>query len=204
MIEAMGMIVGNRPVYTLAMISDGDILWSQFGPIEPVTRAGIKKADEIFTFTVKPVKHLIVSPGGFPHDSYMYTGQRALELTSEAVQQGGEVLWLSECSQGIHTGADDQEVKDFHGAMMTDLDALSEKLDDPDVKFHTYKAYRFKRLLEKIKVYGYSKLNDATLRSLNMEPVDNPQDVIDMWLKNRPDGKILVVDKANKLAVYGK
>ncbi len=40
MIEAMNLIVKDRSVLTLAMINDGDILWSQFGPIEAVTRAG--------------------------------------------------------------------------------------------------------------------------------------------------------------------
>lgn len=204
MLEAMSLIVGDRPVYTLAMINDEGILWSQFGPIEAVTRAGIKRADEIFSFRVKPVRHLVVSPGGWPYDAYLYTGQRAPELTLEAVKQGGEVLWLSECAEGIHTGASQQVVEDFHNAMMSDLETLSERLDHPDVKFHTYKAYRFKRLFEKIRIYGYSSLSDTILESVSIQPVDNPQGIIDKWLQDDPQDKILVVDKANKLAVYGE
>ena len=83
-----------------------------------------------------------------------------MELTLEAVQQGGEVLWLSECADGIHTGITQQVVEDFYNAMKMDLQSLSDWLDRPDVKFHMYKAYRFKRLFEKIKICGYSSLSD--------------------------------------------
>jgi nickel-dependent lactate racemase len=205
MLEAMSLIVKDRPIYTLAIINDGgDILWTQFGSIEAVTQAGIKRADEIYSFRVEPVRHLVASPGGSSYDDYLYTGIRTMELTLEAVQQGGEVLWISECADGIHTGETQQVVKDFHNAMMMDLQSLSEWLDRPDVKFHMYKAYRFKRLFEKIKVYGYSSLDDEILESVNIKPVDDPQSVIDAWLQTDPDDKILFVDKANKLAVYGK
>jgi len=202
MIEAMSLIAKDRPIFTLALISDGDVLWSQSGPIEDVTKNGIKSADEVFSFRVEPVPYLIVSPGGSPEDNYLYSGQRALELTSEAVDQDGEVLWLSKCSLGIHTGKDQQEIDDFYNAMMKNLDALTDELDQPDVKFHTYKAYRFKRLLKKIRVYGYSKLDDSVMKNIGIEPINDPQKVVEMWLSNDPLAKILVVDKANKLAIY--
>ncbi|MBD3183023.1 DUF2088 domain-containing protein [Candidatus Poribacteria bacterium] len=204
MIEAMNLIAQDRLVYALAMINDGDILWSQFGDLEAVTRNGIKTADEIYAFSVNPVKYLVVSPGGIPEDSYLYSAQRAPELTLESVQPGGQVLLLSECALGIHTGENQQVVEDFHKAMMTDVDTLSEMLDQPDVKFHTYKAYRFKRMLQKVKILGYSALDDDILKSVNIQPVDDPQAVLDQWLKDDPYAKILAVDKANKLAVYAE
>lgn len=202
MIDAMRLIAKDRPIFTLALISDGDVFWSQAGLIEDVTRNGIRYADEVYSFRVKPVRHLIVSPGGSSEDSYLYSGQRALELTSEAVQQDGEVLWISECSLGIHTGKDQQEIDDFYRAMMKSLDELTEELDQPNVKFHTYKAYRFKRLLKKIRIYGYSKLDKSVMKNIGIEPIDDPQEVIERWQSNNPSAEILVVNKANKLAVY--
>ena len=87
--------------------------------------------------------------------------------------------------------------------MKMDLQSLSDWLDRPDVKFHMYKAYRFKRLFEKIRILGYSSLSDEILKSVDIDPVSDPQSVIDGWLQSDPDDKILFVDKANKLAVYG-
>ena len=204
MLEAMEIILDGRPAYALAIISERDsILWSQFGPIESVVRTGIKKVDEIYTFRVEPAQYMVVSPGGWPEDISMYVGQRAPELTLEAVKQGGEVLWLSECSEGIHTGEPQAVVNDFHSSMMSDLGTLSKMLDQPDVKFHTYKAYRFRRMLEKVKIYGYSSLDNEILRSVDIIPVGKPQEIIDAWIEADPNAKILMVDKANKLAIYG-
>lgn len=202
MIEAMRFILNDKPAFTLAMITDGDLLWCKAGPIEQVTREGIKRVDEIFSFTVEPVRYLIVSPGGPSEDSYLYSGQRALELTSEAVIHGGEVLWISKCALGIHTGVNQQEIDDFYSAMLLDLDSLTAELDKTDVKFHIYKAYRFKRLLKKIHVYGYSSLDHSILNAINIEPVNDPQSVIDNWLVKDPNAKILVIDKANKMAIF--
>ncbi len=202
MLEAMRFILQDKPALTLAMITDGDVLWCESGPIEQVTREGIKRVDEIFSFTVEPVRYLIVSPGGTSEDSYLYSGQRALELTSEAVIHGGEVLWVSKCALGIHTGVDQQEIDDFYSAMLLDLDLLIAELDKPDVKFHIYKAYRFKRLLKKIHVYGYSSLDRSVLNAINIEPVNDPQDVINKWLIKDPNAKILAIDKANKMAIF--
>ena len=202
MIEAMRFILKNKPAFALAMITDGHVLWCKAGPIEQVTREGIKRVDDIFSFTVDPVKYLIISPGGSSEDSYLYSGQRALELTSEAVIHGGEVLWISKCALGIHTGVNQQEIDDFYNAMLLDLNSLTTELDRPDVKFHIYKAYRFKRLLKKIHVYGYSSLDHSLLNAINIEPANDPQDIIDKWLAKDPNAKILVIDKANKMAIF--
>ncbi|MGQ9609613.1 MAG: lactate racemase domain-containing protein [bacterium] len=202
MIEAMQLILKGKPAFTLAMITDGDVLWCKAGLIEQVTREGIKRADEIFSFTIEPVKYLVVSPGGSPEDNYLYSGQRALELTSEAVIHGGEVLWISKCALGIHTGVNQQEIDDFYNAELLDFDSLTSELDKPDVKFHVYKAYRFKRLLKKIHVYGYSSLDRSVLSAINIEPVNDPQDAINKWLANDLNAKILVIDKANKMAIF--
>ena len=46
-------------------------------------------------------------------------------------------------------------------------------------------------------------MSDEILRSVGIEPVSDPQSIVDGWLESDPDDKILVIDKANKLAVYG-
>jgi hypothetical protein len=42
---------------------------------------------------------------------------------------------------------------------------------------------------------------DDQIAAAHMTPVDNPQDVIDGWLKENPKDKILVVNGANKIAI---
>jgi hypothetical protein len=37
-----------------------------------------------------------------------------------------------------------------------------------------------------------------------MEKVENPQDIVDEWIAEDPDVKILVLDKGSKIAVYAE
>ncbi|MHC4062665.1 MAG: lactate racemase domain-containing protein, partial [Planctomycetota bacterium] len=89
-LEAMQMIVKDRPVYVLGTIStSGEIQWARFGPAQGVTAEAFDRIDERNTHTVTPVSRLIVSPGGLPNDVTLYIAQRALELTRNAVTDNG-------------------------------------------------------------------------------------------------------------------
>ncbi|MHC4645314.1 MAG: lactate racemase domain-containing protein [Planctomycetota bacterium] len=101
-VEAMQMIVGDRPVYAFVTISTcRKVQWAGFGPVEQVAAEAFEKIDERNTHAVKPVSKLIVSPGGFPNDISLYIAQRALELTKNAVTDGGEILFLAACPDGV-------------------------------------------------------------------------------------------------------
>ncbi|MHA2378368.1 MAG: hypothetical protein ACXADS_03765 [Candidatus Thorarchaeota archaeon] len=48
----------------------------------------------------------------------------------------------------------------------------------------------------------YTELDRETVESAHLTKVEDPQNVIDAWISENPKTRILVLDKANKLAVY--
>lgn len=50
--------------------------------------------------------------------------------------------------------------------------------------------------------YIHSEYNHRYLQDIGAIPTDDPQKVIDNWLKKDTIAKILVLNKANKLALY--
>jgi hypothetical protein len=48
----------------------------------------------------------------------------------------------------------------------------------------------------------YSKLDHDTVEAAHLENVEDPQLVIDEWVSENPDVKILILDKGNKIAIY--
>jgi len=200
MLEAMELIADGRETFVLATITDEGVLWSGAGDVERVTREGIRKVDELLSFSVKPAKYIVASPGGWPFDRYFYTAQRALELIRDVIREDGEVLLVGECSDGIHSKTG--EAEEFYSALKKDSSWLRENLERDNLQFYFYKAYRFKRSLERVrKIYVHSSLGRG-LRDIGLIPSDDPQDVIDTWLMEDPGADILVINKANKLAVY--
>ncbi|MHC4423272.1 MAG: lactate racemase domain-containing protein [Planctomycetota bacterium] len=201
-LEGMRMIVRGRPVYALVAIStSGKIQWSRFGPVDVVSGEAFTIIDERNTHTVRPVVRLIVSPGGLPNDISLYIAQRALELTKNAVTDGGEILFLAACPTGI---GEKQTIEDFYNRLTADVDEIIKSIEN-EYKLFSHKPYKFAQMIRRLRrIWVYSEVSDDLIEAAHLHPTDKPQGVVDNWLAEEPDARITVVDGANKIALYGK
>jgi nickel-dependent lactate racemase len=198
--EAMEMMTENAKVFTLSVISSGrKLVWADAGRLEPVIARGIEVLDETASFTVEPVSKIIVSPGGYPQDKSLYHAQRGLELTKNAVTDGGEVLFVAECRDGV---APPTATENFYNKLTAPLNDVITSISG---QYHLYehKAYKFAELLNRVSsVKMYSNLDAETVESAHLTKVDDIQSVIDAWVAEDSRTKILVLDKGNKMAIY--
>jgi len=68
---------------------------------------------------------------------------------------------------------------------------------------YEHKAHKSVELLEVLSgIQMLTELDRETVEKVHMDKTENPQDVVDEWISNDPDVKILVLDKGNKLAFY--
>jgi len=200
--EAMEIITRDAKVFALAIVSDENkLVWADAGKLQPVIAGGIEVVDEMDSFVVKPVPRVIISPGGYPEDKSLYHAQRAVELCKNAVADGGEILLVAECIDGV---APSEAIENFYKKLTAPLD---EVLSSIHGEYHLYehKAYKFAELLKRIsRVRMYTNLDSQTVEAAHLEKVDDPQAVVDEWIGQDPKTKILVFNKGNKLAVYAK
>jgi nickel-dependent lactate racemase len=198
--EAMGMIARGAKIFSVAIVSSNrKLVWADAGLPEPVAARGMELLDETSSFKVTPQTRIIVSPGGYPQDKSLYHAQRAIELTKNAVVDGGQILFVAECRDGV---APESAIENFYNKLTAPLDEVITSISG---KYHLYehKAYKFAELLKRVsRIRLYSKLNKAIVEAAHLESVENPQLVIDEWISENPDVKILVLDKGNKIAVY--
>jgi nickel-dependent lactate racemase len=198
--EAMEMIARDAKIFLLAIVtSNRKLVWAGAGEPKPVTARAMDLLDETSSFTVTPQTKIVVSPGGYPQDKSLYHSQRALELTKAAVIDGGEILFLAECRDGV---APESAIENFYNKLTAPIDDVITSISG---KYHLYehKAYKFAELLKRVsRIRMHSKLDQETIEAAHLERVEDPQSVIDEWIKDDPDVKILVLDKGNKIAVY--
>ena len=176
-------------------------MWAGAGDPEPVTVLAMELLDETSSFTVTPQTRIVVSPGGYPQDKSLYHAQRAIELTKNAVVDGGQILFLAECRDGV---APESAIENFYNKLTAPIDEVISSISG---KYHLYehKAFKFAELLKRVpRVRMYSKLDQDTVEAAHLERVEDPQSVIDEWIKENPEVKILVLDKGNKIAVYAE
>jgi len=199
-LEGMRLIVKERTVFTLITITtSGQICWARFGSVEPVSAEAFATVDQCNTHTISPAGRLIVSPGGLPNDIDLYIAQRALELTKEAVTDGGEILFLAACPNGI---GEEKTMENFYRRLTAPIDEIFKSIEN-EYKLYSHKPYKFARLIRRLKrIHIYSQIPDDLVRAAHLHPTHNPQAVVDNWLAEQSDAKITIVDGANKIALY--
>jgi len=199
-LEAMELIVKGRPIYTFVTIStSGSIQWAGFGPAKDISSQAFDLADRMNTHTVRPVGHLIVSPGGLPNDVNLYIAQRAIEMTKIAVKDGGQILFLSACPGGV---GEDRTTENFYNLLITPVEQIFKAVEG-EYKLFSHKPYKLARLIRRLeRIWIHSQIPDNIVRAMHMYPARQPQAVVDKWLAEDTNSRILVVDGANKVALY--
>jgi nickel-dependent lactate racemase len=199
-VEGVEKILGSRPFWAIVMISSNNLIqWLDFGKAKDIAAKAFAKADEWNVYDVKPVKRMIVSCGGTPNDIDLYIAQRALELTKQAIVEGGEIIYVSACDKGV--GAE-RTMEHFWNLLIRPMDEIFSTVRDEPYKLFSHKPLRFAELISSLrKLWLHSELPDEMVRAAHMYPAADVQSIIDGWLNENADEKILVVDGANKLAL---
>jgi len=198
-VQGMDLIARGRPIYALVMISAAErLIWARFGPVREVSAASFLVTDERNIRTVTPATRLIVSPGGLSNDEDLYTAQRALELTRAAVADGGEVLFLAACPNGI---GEPQTLTNFYDRLTAPLEEVLRSIQQ-DYVLYSHKPYKFAVMIRRLRrIWMHTQIADDLITAAHLHPVPAPQAVLDNWLAEQPQAGIIVVDGANKVAL---
>jgi nickel-dependent lactate racemase len=198
-VEGMELIARGRPIWAMVMISAGArLIWARFGPVRDVSAESFLVTDERNIRTVAPASRLIVSPGGLSNDEDLYTAQRALELTRAAVTDGGEVLFLAACPNGI---GEPQTLANFYNRLTAPLEEVIRSIRQ-DYVLYSHKPYKFAVMIRRLRrIWMHTQIPDPLVTAAHLSPAHDPQAVVDGWLAEQPDARIIFVDGANKVAL---
>ena len=145
--------------------------------------------------------NMIVSCGGYPNDESLYTAQRALELTKNGVKEGGEILFIAGCANGI---GPEKSIKNFYDPLKKDIAQVLSEFQNKYVMY-VHKTYKFAALIQKInRIFIYSKLAENIMTDIHLYPISDPQAIVDRWLLDNPETRINIFTQGNKLAVYSR
>lgn len=139
---------------------------------------------------------VLASCGGYPKDINMYQAQKALDSASLAVKQGGAIILVAECSEGLGERTFTQWLND--ATCIEDI----EKRFINHFELGGHKAFAICRTLRHADIYLYSGMPDNTVRRMYMQPVHDLQKLLqDLLSKYGPQSSILVMPEAPKIAV---
>ncbi len=142
-----------------------EIIRAVAGDVVKAHRVGCEFLDCLYKCKIeRKADIVIVSAGGFPKDMNMYQAQKALDNAKHAVRDGGIIIWVASCSEGLGE-------KHFEDWMLG-----HEKSEDmiPHIRQNFilggHKAAAIALVLQKAQIMLVSDLDDDFARKVFMEP----------------------------------
>jgi len=194
--ETLKFIPPNK-VYSLQMVCNHNRAISGlfFGSLEESHQQATELSRQIYLREIDHPYDLVVAEHTPPLDRNLYQLQKCFENSKEAVRDGGTLIILSACREGIGTPA-------FYD--------LADKYPSPDsilAREHpgydpgVHKLYRTALLTKRINLCLMSDLPDEVVRKVYLKPVGHANEVIGGLLATDPDKKILVVKDAGHVVI---
>ncbi len=110
---------------------------------------------------------VLVSAGGYPLDVNMYQAQKALDNAVHAVREGGVIVWVAECREGLGG--------DTFASWLQEADSANEVLARIEREFILggHKAAAIAAVLKKARVHLVSSLSAEAIGRVGLVPFDD-------------------------------
>ena len=191
MIEAADMILDRRYYGIMTVLdSDGRIHAAAAGDLHGSLQAVVPAAEKIYAPKVERKEKIVVAAVSPPLDINLYQAQKALEHGILALEDGGVLILVSPCHEGL---GDDTFARALQAAGTPEeaIAALPETY-----RFGDHKVARIARAVSRFDVVAVTGIRPDLIASLFMLPADDLQSALDEALRKRPDGRVLVIPRA--------
>jgi len=166
-----------------------NIIKSVAGDYLDAHRAGCAFLDEIYKINIPhPADIVVVSAGGYPKDLNMYQAQKALDNAGHAVREGGCIIWIASCREGLGESTFEK--------WMTGHTRSADMIDHirQDFQLGGHKAAAIAIVLKKARVLLVSELDPEFVRSMHLEPCATVQEALERAIQSAGEGaKILAM-----------
>lgn len=136
-------------------------------------REGCAFLDKLYKIPIPSKADIvIVSPGGFPKDINMYQAQKALDNAQHAVKDGGIIIWLASCRQGLG--------EDVFEEWMLGHEKSSDIIEHirQDFQLGGHKAAAIAIVLEHARIFLVSDLDSELVKNIHLEPFKDAEQAL--------------------------
>jgi len=134
-------------------------------------------AHEVFGVPIDKKADIVITVARYPSDINLYQSQKALDNAKLAVAEGGVILFVSPCIEGLG----DEEFANLL-SVSASLKGVLDYISQTYVLGY-HKAAKMAQIFESVTVYAYTEFEDSIITSLFMHPVHNLQIALDKVIK---------------------
>ncbi len=173
-IEEAGDMVGIDFILNVVLSEHKEILKAVAGDVTKAHREGCRFLDTLYRKPLSaPADIVLVSQGGAPKDLNLYQTQKALDNAKHAVKDGGIIILIGSCKEGLGERTFETWMTEAPNAH-----SLIERIQR-EFRLGGHKAAAIAMVLERAEVDLVSELDDDFVRSIFLTPQPSAQAALD-------------------------
>ncbi len=173
-IEEAGRICGIDYIVNVVLDEHKNIICAVAGDVTLAHREGCRFLDRLYRKELQEKADIVlVSQGGAPKDLNLYQTQKALDNAKHAVRDGGIVILMGSCKEGLGE-------KTF-GKWIEEATQPKDLVDrvKRDFQLGGHKAAAIAMVLEKADVFLVSEMEEALVKKCFLKPYGTAQKALD-------------------------
>ncbi len=188
MIDALEQVKGKK-IFSIQIVMDRhqDIYKCASGDLFKAFDRAVGWAEEVFCVPIPEKADLVISVAPYPMDVDLYQSQKALDNGKWALKEGGKIVMVSKCREGI--------------GHETFLQQLSSSKDPKVVLENLYKEYKLgyhkaakmAEIATWADIWAVTDLDDGLLKNANITPFRTVGDAVKKALEEKPDAKVIIL-----------
>ena len=188
MMDALSVVKGKE-IFSIQMVLDRhqNIYKVASGALNPAFEQAVTWAKDVFCVPIPEKADLVISVAPYPMDVDLYQSQKALDNGKWALKEGGKILMVSKCREGI--------------GHATFLNQLSSSKDPKQVlenikaeyKLGYHKAAKMAEIAVWADIWAVTDLDPEIISSANITPFPSVADAVKRELSENPDARIIIL-----------
>ena len=171
--DALNLI--HVPTFSIMTVLDKDqrLAWCSAGDIRASFKEAVKKANSIFSVPIDGLFDIVISAARFPMDIDLYQSQKAIDNGSLALADGGSLIMVSSCRDGIG----DKTFLDLMGSASSPEGVLEKISSGYRLGFH--KAAKIAMIVRRAEILAYTELDPDLVKKAFIRPCADLQAALD-------------------------
>ena len=188
-IEEAGNICGIDYIVNVVLDEHKNIVYAVAGDVTKAHREGCAYLDQMYLKKIpQKADIVIVSQGGAPKDANLYQTQKALDNAKHAVRDGGAIILIGACPEGLGSKKFEQWLTSAPTAH-----SMVERIGR-EFELGGHKAAAIGMVLESASIDLVSEMDDAFVESIFLTPRKSAQEAFDIAMaKYGPDSTVIAM-----------
>ena len=188
MMDALEQIKGKK-IFTIQMVLDRhqNIYKVASGDINKAFAQAVEWANQVFVVPIPEKADVVISVAPYPMDVDLYQSQKALDNGKWALKEGGKIIMVSKCREGIG-----------HPTFLTQLSSSKDPKQvlenlKSEYKLGYHKAAKMAEIAVWADIWAVTDLDPEIISSANITPFPSVSAAVERALKENPDARILIL-----------